>query len=208
MILGIAATVLLVAAPAFSLGFTVHGYELGERIELMSGRQVWTAQLDVSLESVADHVAAFCVDLDSHIGIGDYDARDVLAASATSSPADEAPRDFAWAGHVMSHFGYDVDQLIDGGVTRVQAITGVQAAIWDGLYGGGIVNADSLSMGARSIFEAILDSEIDAVGSALVIDLVGNQDQVISGPVPEPSAALVFGLGAVVAGGAIRRRQR
>lgn len=45
-------------------------------------------------------------------------------------------------------------------------------------------------------------------GSALVIDLVGAQDQIISNAVPEPSAALVFGLGSVLAGSVIRRRER
>ena len=45
-------------------------------------------------------------------------------------------------------------------------------------------------------------------GPALVIDLVGAQDQIISNPIPEPSAALVFALGSVLAGISIRRRER
>jgi len=136
---------IFVSAPALALGFTVHGYDLGERIELTSGRNVWTAELDVSLETVADHVASFCVDLDTQISRADYNVRSVLDAYADPSPADETPRDFAWAGHVMDHYGYDIDRLVTSDVSRDQAITGVQAAIWEGLYGGGIVDADSLS---------------------------------------------------------------
>jgi hypothetical protein len=42
----------------------------------------------------------------------------------------------------------------------------------------------------------------------LVVDLRGWQDQVIVGsnPVPEPSAALVFGIGTLVVGSCMRRR--
>ncbi len=200
---------IFVSAPALALGFTVHGYDLGERIELTSGRNVWTAELDVSLETVADHVASFCVDLDTQISRADYNVRSVLDAYADPSPADETPRDFAWAGHVMDHYGYDIDRLVTSEVSRDQAITGVQAAIWEGLYGGGIVDADSLSGGARSVFDQIMTSGLPTVdGPALVIDLVGAQDQIISNPIPEPSAALVFALGSVLAGISFRRRER
>jgi hypothetical protein len=149
------------------------------------------------------------VDLDTHISRGVYQVRGVLDAYSDPSPADEAPRDFAWAGHVMDHYGYDVDLLVTSSVSRDQAITGVQAAIWEGIYAGSIVNVDSLSLGARSVFDEIMASGLRvADGPALVIDLVGAQDQIISNPVPEPSAALVFGLGSVLAGTAIRRRER
>lgn len=132
----VAAAAILSAAPVLALDFTVHGYDLGERIALSSGRRVWTAELDISLETVADHVAAFCVDLDTYIGVGEYDVRAVLDAYSDPSPADERARDFAWAGHVMDRYGYDVDLLVTAVVSRDQAITGVQAAIWEGLYGG------------------------------------------------------------------------
>ena len=201
-------TVSLLAAPAFALDFAVHGYDLGERIELTSGRQVWTAEFDVSLETVADHVNSFCVDLDTYINVAEYDARDVLEASSTVSPSDETPRDFAWAGHVMDGYGARLDRLVTADVSRDQAITGVQAAIWEGLYGGGVVVANSLSEGARSVYERIMagPTPIRGVGGSLVVDLVGAQDQIISNPVPEPSAALVFGLGSVLVGQVIRRR--
>jgi len=108
----------------------------------------------------------------------------------------------------MDRYGYDVDRLVTSDVSRDQAITGVQAAIWEGLYGGGIVNADSLSAGARSVFDRIMIGGLPVLdGPALVVDLVGAQDQIISNPVPEPSAALDFGLGSVLAGFSIRRRE-
>ena len=40
-----------------------------------------------------------------------------------------------------------------------------------------------------------------------IVDLVGHQDQVFSKPIPEPSAALVFGLGALLVM-ATRRKPR
>ncbi len=208
----LAALCLGAGAPASALGFKVHGYDLGERIELLDGRRVWTAELDVSLEKVADHVASFCVDIDSDITTGLYSTIGVYDAStAPAGPAPTGARDFAWAGHVMQTYGHDVDLLVGTGVTRDQAITGVQAAIWERLYAGPIIRLSSLSVGARTVFDRIIDDVPPFATGALIIDLPRNQDQVIahpSHPVPEPSAALVFGLGTVVAGSFVRRRSR
>ena len=196
------------ALPSLALDFTVHGYDLGERIELTSGRRVWTAEFDVSLETVADHVASFCVDLDTYIGVGSYPTIGVYdAATAAPGPSPSGDRNFAWAGHVMTNYGASLDSLVSDTVSRDQAITGVQAAIWEGLYQGAVVNADSLSAGAREIFDMIV-AHVGPLtpGGALIVDLPNNQDQVISNPVPEPSAALVFGLGTVLVGSLTRRR--
>ncbi|MEM9174593.1 MAG: thioester domain-containing protein [Myxococcota bacterium] len=213
----LATATLFVAAPALALDFQVHGYDLGERIQLQTGRQVWTAELDVSLDTVADHVSSFCVDLDTHIGVGTYSGAEVYdAITSPAGPSPSGPRAFAWAGHVMSRFGHDLDPLVGDGITRDHAITGVQAAIWEGLYGGtdDTIDRRSLSSGARSVFDQIMGEWVamdwqDAPGlDALVVDLPHNQDQilVVSNPVPEPSAALVFGLGTVVVGRFARRR--
>jgi len=212
LILATAAAFCLMASPALALDFTVHSYDLGERISLQSGRNVWTAELDVSLDTVADHVASFCVDLDTYIGVGTYTDATVLDAY-TDGPglSPSGPRDFAWAGHVMTRFGYDVDQLVGGAITRNHAITGVQAAIWEGLYGGAMdtIERSSLSVGARDVFDRIMNEFPGAIdGGALIVDLRSNQDQIIANPVPEPSAALVFGLGTVVASSVMRRRER
>lgn len=196
----------LFALPALALDFTVHGYELGERIQLTSGRNVWTAEFQVSLEGVAGDTTSFCVDLDTHIGVGSYDVQNVLDAYREPSPKGEAERNFSWAGYVMDRYGSNIDALVDEGTTRRQAITGVQAAIWERIYDGNIVAADSLSIGARNIYDQILENPFIVDGPALIVDLAGNQDQVISAAVPEPSAALIFGIGAVIAGSASKRR--
>ncbi len=199
------------ASPSFAVPFTVHSAEFGERITLTGDRDVWTAQLDISLEGGPMHSPSYCVDLATHIDYGTYDARAVLDAHSSPSPADERARDFAWAGHVMDDFGYDIGLLAIGQITRAQAITGVQAAIWEGIYGGNIIVVESLSRGAQEVFRMIMSSEVGADGPALIVDLVRYQDQVIRGtsaPVPEPSAALVFGVGTLIAGGAVRRRSR
>lgn len=51
-------------------------------------------------------------------------------------------------------------------------------------------------LGAREIFDAIsANFGRLSPGGSLIVDLSNNQEQVIANPVPEPSAALVFGLG-------------
>lgn len=203
------AMALLAASPSLATSFTVHSYSLGERIALSDGTRVWTAQLDVSLEGVANHVEAFCVDLDSTISTGNYTVNQVLDAFSSPSPAGETPRNLAWAGYVMQNFG-GVDLLAVGGITKTQAITGLQAAIWEGIYGGGRIDVTSLSANARSVFEKIMAHGQDPLvgNGSLVVDLRGFQDQIIRGsqPVPEPSAALIFGLGIAVVGRCVRRR--
>lgn len=201
------AIALVAAGAASAATFTVHSYELGERIRLTTGTQVYTAQLDVSVEGIASHVPSFCVDLDTHISVGGYTIQQVIDAGTGASPAGEAPRNLAWAGHVMENFG-NVNALVGDGISRTEAITGVQAAIWEGIYAGATIDASSLSADARRVFERIMATSIQGDGSAIVIDLRGYQDQIIVGsnPVPEPSAALVFGLGSVIVGSFVRRR--
>ena len=201
------ATSLFAASSSLATSFTVHGYDLGENIALVGGQRVWTAELDVSLEGVADHTTSFCVDLYSSIGPGNFTVANVLDAYSSPSPAGETPRNLAWAGHVMENFG-KVDLLVTAGITRDQAITGVQSAIWEGIYGGGKIDRSSLSYGAQQVYDKILATHVTGDGNAVVVDLRGWQDQVIIGAaaVPEPSAALVFGMGTLVAGGFVRRR--
>ncbi|MBK7948981.1 MAG: thioester domain-containing protein [Deltaproteobacteria bacterium] len=197
---------LLAATPSMATTFTVHSYQLGERIALTDGTRVWTAQLDVTLEGVASHVASFCVDLQTSIAPGTYTVNNVLDAFSSPSPAGEAVRTLAWAGHVIENF--TVASLAVGGITAQQAITGLQAAIWEGIYGGGKIDVTSLSANAQLVFNNILSTQVQGDGPALVVDLRGYQDQVIRGgsAVPEPSAALIFGLGSVVAGSLVRRK--
>lgn len=205
------AAVLLGATASQAAGFTVHRYELGEQIRLTNGTRVWTAQLDVSIENVASHVPSFCVDVYTHIGVGQYDTRNILDADTGAAPAGERARNFAWAGHVMETYGADIASLATGNITRAQAITGVQAAIWQGIYGGNMVTRSSLSAGARSIFDRIMQTQFVGTTDANIAEFIGVQDQVYNGPrptnpIPEPSAALVFGVGTLVAGSVLRRR--
>lgn len=203
----VSAIALLAAGAASAATFTVHSYELGQRIRLSNGTQIYTAQLDVSVEGIASHVPSFCVDLQTSITVGGYTINQIIDAGTGTSPVGEAARNFAWAGHVMENFG-NVNLLVGDGISRTEAITGVQAAIWEGIYAGTTIDVTSLSLDARRVFDRIMATSIQGDGSALVVDLSGYQDQVILGsnPVPEPSAALVFGLGSVVAGSLIRRR--
>ncbi len=204
------AAALIGASSAQATAFTVHSYELGERILLTNGTRVWTAQLDVSIENVASHVPSFCVDVFTQIGVGQYDTRDILDADTAVAPSGERARNFAWAGHVMETYGADIASLATGNITRAQAITGVQAAIWQGLYGGNMISRSSLSAGARSIFDEIMRTTFTGTTDAYIAEFRGVQDQIYNGPrptnpIPEPSAALVFGVGTLVAGSVLRR---
>lgn len=207
-LIAVAGSFLFFFAPSASAAsFTVHGYELGERIRLQDGGRVWTAELDVTLDEKKG--SSFCVDLMTHIGVGHYTTRSVLNPYTGASPADEHPRDFAWAGYVMDTYGKDLSLLMHGGVSKTQAITGVQAAIWEGIYAGPVVQRESLSDGARSVFDQIMNTAFDPgmMGNALVVELQGNQDQVFSNPVPEPAAAMVFGMGMLIVSQAVRRKR-
>jgi hypothetical protein len=200
------------ATSAHATGFTVHSYQLGERITLTDGTRVMTAQLDVSVENIASHVPSFCVDVFTTIGVGQYDARGILDADVAVAPAGERARNFGWAGHVMQTYGNDVSRLVTSGITRTQAITGVQAAIWQGIYGGNMVSRSSLSTGARRIYDEIMQSRDTGTDDSFIAEFRGHQDQVWVGPrptpnpIPEPSAALIFGLGTLVTGTVLRRR--
>jgi len=202
------AAALIGVRSAQATGVTVHAYELGERITLTSGTRVQVAMFDISVENVASHTSSFCVDLYTQIGVGQYDARGILDADVATAPAGEQSRNFAWAGHVLENFGANIDALVGSTVSRTQAITGVQAAIWQGIYGGNTIVRTSLSTGARTIYDQIMGTQIVTGNDTLVAELRGNQDQIFRGPrpIPEPSAALVFGLGTVVAGSVLRRR--
>jgi len=205
----ILAAALVGASSSQAAAFSVHSYELGERIALTNGTRVWTARFDVSVESLVSHVPSFCVDVYTAIGVGEYTTRDVLDADSAVAPVGERARNFAWAGHVMENFGNDVASLVSSGISRAQAITGVQAAIWQGIYGGNTINRYSLSTGARHVFDDIMRSSVEGSSDTWIAEFRGVQDQVFvrpTNPIPEPSAALVFGLGMVVAGSVLRRR--
>ena len=79
------------ATSSQATGFTVHSYELGERITLTNGTQVTTAQLNVSVENLASRVPSFCVDVFTPIGVGQYDARGSSTRIRPSRPPASAP---------------------------------------------------------------------------------------------------------------------
>jgi hypothetical protein len=199
--------ILAFAAPASAGSITVHGWETGETITLAKGGRVVTAMLDVTVNGISGN--SFCVDLDHTIGQSTYNIRALLTpAEATASPPPgEAPRNFVWAGQVVNQYGKALDSW-GPGITRQLAITGTQAAIWEGIYGGGIVDASSLSAGARFVYDTILANAGGSTGNVKIVELNDRQDQTFQPAIPEPTAALVFGVGLLItaAGGTRRRR--
>lgn len=195
------------AAPATAGSITVLGWESGEVITLAEGRKVQTALLDVTLNGVSGN--SFCVDLDHTIGQSTYNVRALLTpAEATASPPPgETPRNFVWAGQVVNQYGKALDSW-GSGITRRQAITGTQAAIWEGIYGGGMVDASSLSAGARFVFDTVLANAGGSTGNVKIVELNDRQDQTFQPAIPEPSAALVFGVGLLITAAGGKRRGR
>lgn len=195
------------AAPATAGSITVLGWESGEVITLAEGRKVQTALLDVTLNGVSGN--SFCVDLDHTIGQSTYNVRALLTpAEATASPPPgETPRNFVWAGQVVNQYGKALDSW-GSGITRRQAITGTQAAIWEGIYGGGMVDASSLSAGARFVYDTVLANAGGSTGNVKIVELNDRQDQTFQPAIPEPSAALVFGVGLLITAAGGKRRGR
>jgi len=198
---------LVFAAPATAGSITVLGWESGEVITLAKGGNVQTALLDVTLNGVSGN--SFCVDLDHTIGQSTYNVRALLTpAEATASPPPgETPRNFVWAGQVVNQYGKALDSF-GPGITRRQAITGTQAAIWEGIYGGGIVDASSLSAGARFVYDTVLANAGGSTGNVKIVELNDRQDQTFQPAIPEPSAALVFGVGLLITAAGGKRRGR
>jgi hypothetical protein len=195
------------AAPATAGSITVLGWESGEVITLAKGGNVQTALVDVTLNGVSGN--SFCVDLDHTIGQSTYKVRALLtpAEATVSPPPGETPRNFVWAGQVVNQYGKALDSW-GTGITRRQAITGTQAAIWEGIYGGGMVDVSSLSAGARFVYETVLANAGGSTGNVKIVELNDRQDQTFQPAIPEPSAALVFGVGLLITAAGGKRRGR
>jgi hypothetical protein len=206
----------LISAPALAVSFQVAGWDLGETVNItFSGqtRSFATAQFHENVDGVVG--TSFCADLSQHIGKATYtnfSAYDPAAAETQSFAAGPPRRQFAFAATIANKWGNDLDWLQQNlGVTQVQAITGVQAAVWEAVYGNAFsATSSSMSAGAFQVFEYVLGFKgYQGYDQTRLYYSKANQDQLFTPPVPEPSALFVFGAGALLVGGSlVRRRQQ
>jgi len=204
----------LISAPALAVSFQVTGWDLGETVNAtLSGqvRSFATAQFHVNVDGVIG--TSFCADLAQHIGQATYASFSAYdpAAAESQSFAGAPQRQFAFAATIADKWGNSLDWLQQNlGVTQVQAITGVQTAVWEAVYGDAFDAASSsMSAGAFRAFEYVLGfNGYQGYGQTQLYFSGSGQDQLFTPPVPEPSAMFVFGAGALLVGRSLVRRRR
>lgn len=194
---------LLLGGTARATSFTVHSWEWGTgNVEFLRDGTVDTvhaALLQATLDGYGDGFS-FCVDLDHYIGAGGYNGLVLDPGDATTET-----RNYAGAAAIANYWTYHLEDL----GSRGDAITGVQAAIWDVLYGDALTIL-SLGSGAQSAYDQVMAQLYSGYGNTVLVDLTQSrypkQSQVFTPAVPEPSAALVFALGGLIITGVARRR--
>ncbi len=209
------AALLLLAAPSFASTFTVLGWDAGEVINVKFNNQTksfWTVQFHEDVDGVQG--TSFCADLSQTIGKAAYSnfvAHDPAAAESQSFAAGPPVRKFVFAATIADKWGNSLSWLESHlGVTRVQAITGVQAAVWEAVYGSSFTaTSASMSKGAFAAYEYVLGfNGYNGYGNTALYYSRTNQDQLFTPPVPEPSAMFVFGAGALLVGRSLLRRRK
>jgi hypothetical protein len=209
------AVLALLSAPAFAVSFQVTGWDLGETVRVAFNGQAHaftTVQFHENVDGVIG--TSFCADLSQVIGKTTYTnftGYDPVNAGAQSFAGGKPARQFAFAATIADEWGNGLGWLeSELGVTRVQAITGVQAAVWEAVYGDAFsATSSSMSGGAFRVFEYVLGFKAyDGYGSTQLYYSRTNQDQLFTPPVPEPSAMLAFAAGALLVGQTLLRRRQ
>ncbi len=203
-------TLLATASPALATPFTVLGWENGLSVSVnLSGANmsVLAVQFHEDLAGVIG--TSFCTELTQHIGTGgpwEFTVYDPTVAETAIGGGDPS-RSFVWAAQISNAWANGLDALDAlAGVTRAEAITGVQLAVWEAVYGDAFT-INAMTAGTQSVYDYVLHP-YSGYGSTVIVASSVRQDQLFTPPVPEPGAIAVFGLGALLVGEAVRRRQR
>ena len=209
------ATLLLFAVPSFATSFSVLGWDAGEVVKVQfngQARSFWTVQFHENVDGVVG--TSFCADLSQTIGKTTYSnfvANDPAAAQNQAFASGTPKRQFVFAATIADKWGNSLGWLESKlGVTHVQAITGVQAAVWEAVYGNSFTAASSsMSAGAFKAFQYVLGFKgYVGYGKTQLYYSRWNQDQLFTPPVPEPSAMFVFAAGALLVGRSLLRRRQ
>jgi hypothetical protein len=206
----VTAAVLLSAAPSFAATLQVLGWQAGESINVAfngSSRSVLTAHFQELLDGVAG--SSFCVDLSQYINRGsfsDFVVYDPTAAEGEAFADGPPQREFTFAAQIVNAWANNIGALASQlGVSEVQVVTGVQAAVWEAVYGDAFA-VNAMSDGAKSVYDFVLGRQYDGYGATVLLYSRTRQDQMFTPPVPEPSAVLLFGAGVLLVGRSLRRR--
>lgn len=220
---GAAFGLLALCAPhAGAASLTVHGYTLGEQVNVIgSGRSGWvnTAELDATLDGKSGY--SYCVDLAQNIGVGSSNNWMLREAEASAGVIRAA-----W---LVEHFRPSFDTLIaptsdafSWGSTKATAIAALQVAVWEvlaetpgnyDLYNGGFrIASGGASAGVMNLARTFLGELQGATIAGFTTDSVWayhgtRQDQIFVNPVPEPSSILLFVGGAGLVAYAAKRRR-
>jgi hypothetical protein len=211
----LAAVVVLAAAPSLAVSFQVTGWDLGETVDVTFNGQTQSFAT-AHFREVVDGVAgtSFCTDLVQHINVGTYSGFVAYDPASAGGPLfGSPPRSFELAAKIVNQWSDNLGLLTAQlpGVTELQAITGVQVAVWEAAYGASFTaTSASMSAGAYQVFQHVLGFDYSSVGygNTLLYYSDRYQDQLFTPPVPEPSAMLVFAAGALLVGGSLLRRSR
>jgi hypothetical protein len=204
---------LLFASPSLAVSFTVLGWDAGETVGVSfngSSRSFATALFRESVDGVSGIGTSFCTDLLQTISTGTYNftAYDPAAAEAAGFAATAPSRQFLFAAEIANAWSPNIGALASTlGITQVQAITGVQVAIWEAVYGDSF-SVLSMSAGAQRAFDYVDGLSYSGYGNTQLYYSSTRQDQLFTPPIPEPSAMFVFGAGALLVGQALRRRRQ
>lgn len=202
----LSALALLLAGQAGAVSFTVTDYTLGYQVSYAlngeSGRD-WTAQLKATLDGAMG--TSFCVDLRQSIGLGSFEGQ-------VYDPSDLGGYDYLSAATIAHAWANRLGKLAGQlGVGRRDAVTGVQLAIWQKLYGDALV-VDVARLGRERpgsliALDFVSGGDLSGVDGEKVVLFRRKQDQVFTPSVPEPSALLCFGAGGLLIGAAVRRKR-
>ena len=209
------AALVLCSAPAFATTvFQVTGWDLGETVRATFNNQVRSIPTALFHE-VVDGVTgtSFCADLSQFLGVGTYTSFSAFdPAQAETQPFAAGPpsRKFVWAAQIVDRWGNNLSVLASQlGVTQVQALTGVQVAVWEAVYGDAFTaTSASMSANAFRVFSHVIGVKYSGYGNTQLYYSSTRQDQLFTPPVPEPSAILAFGVGALLVGRSLLARRR
>jgi hypothetical protein len=191
--------------------FEVLGYDLGRNVGIVidgTSRTVATALFYERVDGVTG--TSFCTDLLQTISRGtyyDFVAIDPATAESEGFAAAPPPRKFVFAAEISGAWSNNIDALASSlGVLKVDAITGVQVAIWEAVYGDEF-SVSSMTDAAWKVYQHVIHIDYAGYGNTLLFYSPTRQDQLFTPPVPEPSAMLAFSVGALLVGRALLRRR-
>ena len=205
------AMLLFAAAPSFA--FQVLGWDSGEVISVQfngASRSYLTTQFRENVNGVLG--VSFCTELSQTISTGtftNFTAYDPAAAEAQPFADGPPERSFVRAAEIANRWANSLESLVATlGVSNAQAITGVQSAIWEAVYGGAFTaTSASMTAGAWSVYQHVLGQNYSGYGNTMLYHSPTRQDQLFTPPVPEPSAIVAFAAGAALVGRSLLRRK-